>query len=95
MHLRLLSRVGFICNICFLLASFIQYLPNPPEGPAVQLVILLGYLLSIFVNLFVNAWAIVLVARRRLRQAQVPVWLLVVNFIFLLLQLSLLTLFKK
>jgi hypothetical protein len=88
--LRLLSRVAFICNICFLLASFIQWLPNPPEGGLVSLVIVCGYLLSIFVNVVVNIWVLLLLTARRLRGAAVPVWLLVTNFVFFILQLLLL-----
>jgi len=93
--LRLLSRVAFICNICFLLASFIQWLPNPPEGGLVSLVIVLGYLLSIFVNVVVNCWVLFMLMTRRLRAASVPVWLLVVNFIFFILQLLLLILNRR
>ena len=93
--LRLLSRVAFICNICFLLASFIQWLPNPPEGGLISMVIVLGYLLSIFVNVVVNLWVITLLTARRLRAANVPVWLLVVNFAFFLLQLLLIILNRR
>ena len=88
--LKLLSRVAFICNICFLLASFIQWLPHPPEGEIVSMVILLGYLLSIFVNIVVNIWVLALLAVRRSRLAAVPVWLLIVNFAFFALQITLL-----
>ena len=87
--LRLLSRVAFICNICFLLASFIQYLPHPPEGGWVSTVIVLGYMLSILVNVVVNCWLIVLLLIKRLRAALVPAWLLIVNAIFFILQLAL------
>jgi len=93
--LRLLSRVAFICNICFLLASFIQWLPNPPEGGLISMVIVLGYLLSIFVNVVVNIWVVTLLTTRRLRAANVPVWLLVVNFAFFLLQLLLIILNRR
>lgn len=88
--LRLLSRVAFICNICFLLASFVQWLPHPPEGIVISYVILLGYLLSGLVNVVVNVWALVLLIGRRLRTAAVPVWLLITNFIFFILLLILL-----
>lgn len=88
--LRLLSRVAFICNICFLLASFVQWLPNPPEGIVVSYVILLGYLLSGLVNVVVNGWVLTLLLVRRLRAAAVPTWLLIVNFIFFILLLILL-----
>ena len=93
--LKLLCRVAFICNICFVLASFIQWLPNPPEGGLVSLVIVLGYLLSIFVNIVVNCWVIFMLAARRLRAAAIPVWLLIVNFIFFILQLLLLILNRR
>jgi hypothetical protein len=93
--LKLLSRVAFICNICFLLASFIQWMPNPPEGGLISLVIVLGYLLSVFVNVVVNIWVIVLLMAGRLRAAAVPVWLLIVNFIFFILQLYLLILNRR
>ena len=87
--LRFLSRVAFICNVCFLLASFIQWLPNPPEGPLISLVILMGYVLSILINWVVNLSLLVLLILGRLRKAQVPVWLLVINLIFFLIQLYL------
>jgi hypothetical protein len=73
--LRFLSRVAFICNICFLLASFI----------------VLGYMVSILVNVVVNCWLIVLLFAKRLRTAGVPLWLLIVNFIFFMIQLFLLS----
>ena len=79
--LRLLSRVAFICNICFLLASFIQWIPNPPEGGLVSLVIILGYILSMLVNAVVNVWMLTALATRRLKTGMVPLWLLIVNFI--------------
>ncbi|HEY4061208.1 MAG TPA: hypothetical protein VGM30_04875 [Puia sp.] len=87
--LRLLSRVAFICNICFLLASFIQWLPNPPEGGWVSTVIVLGYMLSILVNVVVNCWLIGLLLLKRLRAAGIPLWLLIINFLFFILQLVL------
>jgi hypothetical protein len=88
--LSLLSRVAFICNICFLLASFIQWLPNPPEGALVSMIILLGYVLAILVNTIVNVGVIILLLSRRLRSGQPPRWLLIVNFIFFAIQLTLL-----
>lgn len=89
--LRFLSRVAFICNICFLLASFVQYMPKPPEGAWVSTGIVLGYIVSILVNVVVNCWLIVLLFGKRLRAAGVPVWLLIVNFVFFIVQLFLLS----
>ena len=87
---RFLSRVAFICNICFLLASFIQWLPHPPEGELISQLIVLGWLLSILFNTIVNIVLIILFVFRRLRRAAVPVWLLIANFIFFILQILLL-----
>jgi hypothetical protein len=93
--LRLLSRVAFICNICFLLASFVQWLPDPPEGGLVSMIIILGYLLAILVNTVVNAWVMVLFISGRLRASLVPAWLLIVNFAFFTIQLLLLIINRK
>ena len=87
--LRLLSRVAFICNICFLLASFIQWIPNPPEGELVSVIIVLGYLLAIFINTMVNIWVGLSLLTRRLRHGMVPLWLLIVNALFFILQIIL------
>jgi hypothetical protein len=87
--LRLLSRVAFICNICFLLASFIQWIPNPPEGEVISVIIVLGYLLSIFINTLVNIWVLLALLTRRLRYGMVPLWLLIVNALFFILQIIL------
>lgn len=93
--LRLLSRVAFICNICFLLASFIQWLPHPPEGILVSDILVLGYILSMLVNVVVNLSVILLFVMGKLRAAAVPVWLLVVNMLFFLLQLTLIIINQK
>ena len=86
---RFLSRVAFICNICFLLTSFVQWLPHPPEGPLISLIILMGYVLGILVNIIVNAWLLISLIVRMPRASLGPLWLLIVNFIFFILQLLL------
>jgi cytochrome bd-type quinol oxidase subunit 2 len=87
---RFLSRVAFICNICFLLASFVQWLPHPPEGEIVSQLIVLGWLLSILFNTIVNVVVIILFVVRRRRLTAVPAWLLIANLIFFILQIILL-----
>ena len=93
--LRLLSRVAFICNIWFLLASFIQWLPHPPEGTLISNFIVMGYILSMLVNVIVALSVIFLFVIGRLRAAGIPVWLLVINMLFFLLQLILLIINQK
>jgi len=84
--LKLLVRVAFICNICFLLASLILRLPNPPEGQVVSTVIVLGYLMGLPVNGIVFCWALILSMAGKWRAAALPVWLLGFNFVVFCLQ---------
>jgi hypothetical protein len=92
---RFLSRVAFICNICFLLASFIQWLPHPPEAEPVASIIVMGYFLSMLFNVLVTLAIIVLFIIGKLRAAAIPTWLLVVNGLFFLLQLILFIINQK
>ncbi|HMH24214.1 MAG TPA: hypothetical protein VK563_20665 [Puia sp.] len=86
---RFLSRVAFICNICFLLTSFAQWVPHLPEGPLISLIILMGYVLGILVNIIINAWLLILLIARKPRESLGPKWVLIVNFIFFLYQTGL------
>ena len=88
--LRFLSRVAFICNICFLAATFTQWMPALPDNALLSDIIILGYLLSIVINLLVNLTVILLLLVGRLGRAGVPVWLLIVNFVFFIVQILLL-----
>jgi hypothetical protein len=88
--IRFFSRVAFICNICFLAASLTQWLPALPDNALLSDIIILGYLVSIVVNLLVNLALLLLLLVGRLRRANVPVWLLIVNFVFFIVQILLL-----
>jgi len=86
--LRFLSRVAFICNICYLLTSLARY--GPPilsNNDIISTIIVLGWLMAIIVNILVNLWALVAWSFRK-GALHVPRWLLIVNFIFLLAQLT-------
>jgi len=87
--LRFLSRVAFICNICFLLATLTRFLPMPDNGLTSNIIIL-GYLLSIMLNVLVNTILLLLLLFGRLRRSGVPIWLLIINFIFFIIQIALL-----
>jgi hypothetical protein len=93
--LKLLVRVAFICNICFLLASLILWLPNPPEGHIVSTVLVLGYGMGLPVNAIVFGWALALAATGRRRAAALPKWLLIVNLVIFCFQILLLILHLK
>lgn len=90
--LKLIARVAFICNVCFLLASLILLFPNPPEGHIVSTVIVAGYLMGLPANFIVFGWVIVLASSGRRHEVELPVWLMVVNAIIFSFQLVLLIL---
>jgi hypothetical protein len=87
--LRFFSRVAFICNICFLVASSVQWLPALPDNALTSDILVSGYFLSIIVNAIVNVSVLFLFVIRRLRAAAVPPWLLIVNFLFFIVQIIL------
>lgn len=87
--LRFLSKLACICNGCFLVAVIIQWMPHPPEGELVSIIIILGYIVAILINAFVNiCYAFLLFSTRPLRNV-VPLWLILTNFLFLIPQLIL------
>jgi hypothetical protein len=89
--LKLLVRVAFICNICFLLASMILWLPNPPEGHIVSTVIVMGYLMGLPANAIVFGWLLVLAAVGKRRTAPLPGWLIFFNLVIFCCQFISLT----
>ncbi len=93
--LKLLVRVAFICNICFLLACLILWLPNPPEGHVVSTIIVMGYGMGLPVNVIVFGWVLVLAAKKKRREAALPGWLLIVNLIVFCFQILLLISHRK
>ncbi|HEY6899073.1 MAG TPA: hypothetical protein VI233_00460 [Puia sp.] len=92
---RFLSRVAFICNVCYLLASFIQWLPHPPEGEIITNIIVFGFGGSLLINLIFGLSVVILFAIGKLRAANIPVWLLVVNLLFFILQVILIVINQK
>jgi hypothetical protein len=86
---RFLSRVAFICNICFLAASLRQWILLPLDNQLASDIIVLGLLVSVVLNVIVNLIALVLLLIGKLRAAAVPIWLLIVNLVFFIAQLLL------
>jgi len=88
--LRFLSRVAFICNLCFLLVSFSQWMPQLPDNALTSDIVVLGWIVAISVNIFINFILLLMFLLRRLRKTGIPVWLMAVNFVFFALQLTIL-----
>lgn len=80
-----LSRVAFLCNCCLVLTWLLRYLPAIEYGGFIATIIIAGLVLSFIVNGLVNILYAGLLLRRRLSH-YVPVWLAVVNFLFLIVQ---------
>lgn len=89
--LRFLSRVTFICNICFLLTAFIQWLPYKIEGWWVEQVVAMGYILAVILNVLLTVCLIFVFLFGAMRRTGIPIWLMIINFLFLLIQVAILT----
>lgn len=86
--LRFLSRIAFICNLFFLLTVMMHWSTLFQNEAVVAVIIILGYFLAVFVfNPLVTILYSILLLRRRNLFAIVPKWLVITNFVFLLLQL--------
>src|SRR6478672_660913 len=85
--LLFLSRVAFICNVCFLIAFSIQMTDWIKNPDITSMIALVGYLMGFLVNPFVNLCYLFLwiIARRNLKI--VPSWLLTANILFLVIQI--------
>ncbi|MDB5197274.1 MAG: hypothetical protein JWP88_1645 [Flaviaesturariibacter sp.] len=82
-----LSRAAFICNLFFLLALLLRMFPWANNGVAVSTSVIIGYFMVALFNPLVNLIYLVLLIRKKLF-IQLPRWLVIANFIFLLLQLQ-------
>jgi hypothetical protein len=94
MMIRFFSRVALISNIVFLLAVALQYKSFIKEETVVSNIIILGYFLAVFFfNPLVNfLYAIYLIVTKKLFNL-VPKWLVLTNFIMLIVQILYIILF--
>jgi len=93
--IRLLLRVAFICNICFLFSSLLLWLPSPPQGVLISLMIVGGTVVALPVNFIVAGWMAILLGTGKFRASGIRLWLPVANFIFFVTELYSLILNKR
>ena len=87
MHrLAFYSRVAFLCNICLLLTWLMRYAVFVPRGQVESTIVVAGLGLSFFVNGIVNIFYGILLVRKIPLRRKLPVWLAVINFLFLIPQ---------
>jgi hypothetical protein len=83
--LLFLSRVAFICNVCYLLSFLLRTTSFIQSGHASSVVIILGNLLAIILNIIVIfGYAICFFILKV--GGPYPKWLIIINFLFLLVQ---------
>lgn len=87
MIFRFLSRLAFICNLFFVFAVVVQLTPGMKSNQVTATIGIIGYFLALLINPLVNVVALALFSFRRKFLVHVPRWLLIANFIFLLLQI--------
>ncbi len=79
------SRLAFICNLLFLLCFLIQHTTNFIGNKDISaMVIVMGWMVAPFQNLFVNAWYGLVLLKKSPKR--LPIWLSLTNLNFLLFQ---------
>lgn len=87
--LLFLSRIAFICNLFFLLTVLLQWRNLIGDERVASTVIIIGYVFAVFLfNPMVNLSYGIALLRRSALFSSVPRWLVLTNFIFLILQLQ-------
>ena len=85
-----LMRVSFICNVCLLVSWLSKYFPLLPAGVISSTVIVLGIFLSFILNISINLVLLILLFQHKPVISLFPRWLIIINFLFLIVQLILL-----
>jgi len=85
--LLFLSKLAFICNLLFIPAFILQIKNFIADQTVSSYVIIIGFVFSFLFNPVTNLCYAVLFFTRRKKLAIVPGWIIVINVIFLILQL--------
>ena len=88
--LLFLSRVALLCNICFLFTFLMGYIPALENGIVTSTIIIMGNIISIVVNILIHLIYLILLFVGRSILSVIPAWLMIINFLFLLVQIILL-----
>ena len=85
--LLFIHRLAFVCNVFFVLAVSLQLgrLFRNPDAEAI--VLILGFFMAGVLNPFANLSVLFLFFTQREKISGLPKWLLIVNFVFFVLQL--------
>lgn len=85
--LLFLSRLAFICGICFLLSLSLRFYEWTKDQDLAATIITIGYFIGILVvPATLVIYLVVLIVKKHL-VAYVPLWLIISNIIFLIIML--------
>ena len=86
--LSFLSKLALVCNLFFLLTVALHFKSFLDNQAVISTIVIIGYAMAVFfLTPLVNiSYIVALVSRRKLFDA-VPKWLVITNFVFLLLQI--------
>ena len=84
--LLFLQRLTFICNLLFILCMVLRFTDSFITSQELQTyIIILGWFVSLVLNITVNVWEMILLTNRR--QSVVPNWLRSFNLVILCFQI--------
>ena len=84
--LLFLSRLAFICNLCFLLTIAIRAGLIPHDNIFSNILVVMGTICSFILNLMVTLILLIWLIIYK-RRPEHPLWLIIVNFLFFVFQL--------
>jgi len=86
-RLRFFLKLAFICNLCFALAEVAQYIDFKGQfSELLKFVLPMGLIFAFPLNLITLIIAIIMLLRHKLRMADLPPYVFVVNLLVLVLQ---------
>jgi hypothetical protein len=86
-RLRFFLKLAFICNLCFALAEVAQYIDFKGQlSELLKFVLPMGLIVAFPLNLITLIIAIVMLLRHKVRMADLPPFVFVVNLLVLLFQ---------
>ena len=84
--LLFLSKLAFICNLLFIPAFILQIKNFIGDSDLSSYIIIIGFVFAILFNPLVNLCYLVIFFINKTRLSIVPVWLIVINILFLFFQ---------
>ena len=85
--LSFLSKLAFICNLCFVFCLLLRYSNLELNEEINNLLIILGWVMALVINIFYFLVTLVALSRKRYSRDAVAPWLVTANFILLVVEI--------